>query len=149
MTTLVVNPIGASLEQEFTYNLNDRCHIGAFYPYIVMIGSPAGTFTCELIKGVTTIFSKTFTSSSIKLSLTTTDDYAHAFYPIIPDLPIQIEKGTYKLRISTSGYTETSSSYLAWAQQFEDIQNEMSYTPIGTEQNSLAFRLKIYKEGIL
>lgn len=149
MTTLVVNPIGSSLEQEFTYNLNDRCHIGAFYPYIVMIGAPAGTFTCELVQGATTLFSKTFTSSLIKLSLTTTDNYAHAFYPIIPDLPIQIEKGTYKLKISTSGYTETNTSYLAWAQQFEDIQNEMSYTPSGTEENSLAFRLKIYKEGIL
>lgn len=149
MTTLVVNPIGASLEQEFTYNLNDRCHIGAFYPYIVMIGAPAGTFTCELIQGATTLFSKTFTSSLIKLSLTTTDNYAHAFYPIIPDNPIQLERNTYKLKISSSGYTETSTSYIGWAQQFEDIQNEMSYTPIGTEENSLAFRLKIYKEGIL
>jgi len=148
VTTLVVNPIGASLEQEFTYNLNERCHIGAFYPYIVMIGAPSGTFTFELIKGVTTIFSKTFTSTAIKLSLGTSEDYAHAFYPIIPDLPIQVEKGTYKLKISTSGYTETNSTYLAWAQQFEDIQNQMSYTPSGILENSLAFRLKIYKEGI-
>lgn len=148
MTTLVVNPIGASLEQEFTYNLNDRCHIGAFYPYIVMIGAPAGTFTCELIKGVTTIFSKTFTSVSIKSSLSTTNNYAHVFYPIIPDSPVQIEKGAYKLKISTSGYIETNSSYIAWAQQFEDVQNEMPYTPIGIAENSLAFRIKTYKEGI-
>jgi len=148
VTTLVVNPIGASLEQEFTYNLNDRCHIGAFYPYIVMIGSPAGTFTCELVKSGDTLFSKSFTSSDVKLSLGTTDNYAHAFYPVIPDSPIQIEKGLYKLKISTSGYSETPSSYMSWAQQFEDIQNEMSYVPSGTEQNSLAFRLKIYKEGI-
>jgi hypothetical protein len=148
VTTLVVNPIGASLEQEFTYNLNNRCHIGAFYPYIVMIGSPAGIFTCELIRSGDTLFSKSFASSDVKLSLGTTDNYAHAFYPIIPDSPIQIEKGLYKLKISTSGYSETTSSYMAWAQQFEDIQNEMSYTPSGIEQNSLAFRLKIYKEGI-
>ena len=149
MTTLVVNPIGASLEQEFTYNLNDRCHIGAFYPYLVLINAPAGTFTCELIKGVTTLFSKSFTSTDIKLSLTTSDNFAHAFYPVIPDSPVQAEKGTYKLKISTSGYTETATSYLGWAQQFEDIQNEMSYTPSGDNENSLAFRLKIYKEGVL
>ena len=148
MTKLIVNPIGVSLEQEFTYNLNTRCHIGAFYPYIAMIGSPTGTFTCELIKGGVTIFSKSFTSVLIKLSLSTSDNYAHAFYPIIPDLPIQIEKGLYKLKISSSGYTETDSSYMAWIQQFEDIQNEMSYTPSGDQENSLAFRLKLYKEGI-
>lgn len=148
MTTLVVNPIGSSLEQEFTYNLNDRCHIGAFYPYLVLINAPSGTFNCELIKGGITLFSKAFTSADIKLSLTTSDNFAHAFYPVIPTNPVQIEKGTYKLKISTSGYTETSSSYLAWAQQFEDIQNEMSYTTSGDNENSLAFRLKIYKEGI-
>lgn len=149
MTALVVNPIGASLEQEFAYNLDVRCHIGAFYPYLVMVDAPAGAFTCELIKGVSTVFSKSFTSADIKASLSTSNNYAHCFYPIIPDEPIQIEKGIYKLKISTSGYTETNYTYLAWAQQFEDVQNLMSYTPSGMIENSLAFRLKIYKEGIL
>jgi hypothetical protein len=150
VTTLVVNPIGSGLTQEFTYNLNTRSHIAAFYPYLVMIGAPAGTFTFELRDALSndTIFSKSFTSSLIKLSLGTANNYAHAFYPVIPDNPIQLEKYTYKIVITGSGYTETASSYIAWAQQFEDIQNEMSYTPSGDSENSLAFRLKIYKEGI-
>ena len=148
MTTLVVNPIGAGLEQEFTYNLNTRVHIGAFYPYLVMVNAPAGTFSFDLLKGANVIFSKDFTSADIKLSLTTANNFAHAFYPIIPNNPIQLEKGTYKIRISAIGYVENGLSYMAWAQQFENIQNEMSYTPSGDNENSLAFRLKIYKEGI-
>ena len=148
MTTLVVNPIGTGLEQEFTFNLNTRTHVGAFYPYLVMVSSPAGTFSVDLLKGLDVVFSKDFTSADIKMSLLTSDDFAHAFYPVIPNDPVQLEIGTYTLRISSSGYTETNTSYLAWAQQFEDIQNEMSYTPSGIEENSLAFRLKIYKEGI-
>lgn len=148
MTTLVVNPIGTGLEQEFTFNLNTRAHVGAFYPYLVMVSAPAGTFSVDLLKGLDVVFSKDFTSADIKMSLLTSDDFAHAFYPVIPNDPVQLEIGTYTLRISSSGYTETNTSYLAWAQQFEDIQNEMSYTPSGTEENSLAFRLKIYKEGI-
>ena len=148
MTTLVVNPIGTMVEQDFTYNLNDRCNLGAFYPYLLMVGSPAGTFTYELIKNGDTLFSKSFTSSDIKNSLSTTDDFAHDFYPIIPDNPVQLEKGAYKLRLTNSGYFQNGSSYLGWVQQFEDIQNELSYIPSGDNQNSLAFRLKIYKEGI-
>ena len=145
---VLVNKLTTILEQEVDYTLNKRAHIGAIYPYIVMVGAPTGDFTFGLIKGVTTLFSKTFDCDDIKLSLTTTDNNAHAFYPIIPTNPTQIEKGSYKLRLSASGYTATSTSYLGWAQQFEDIQNEMSYTPSGDEQNSLAFRVKVYKEGV-
>lgn len=148
MTTLVANPIGAFLEQEFTYNLDERCHIGAFYPYLLMHNEPAGVFTFELLSGAEVLFSKNFTSADIKTALNTANSYAHVFYPIIPDVMVQLESGTYKIRISTSGYTESFSSYVAWLQQFEDIQNEMSYVPSASDQNSLAFRVKSYKEGI-
>ena len=144
MSTLVVNEIVNSLEQEFTFNLNTRSHIGAFYPYLVMINSPVGIFTFKLFKGATELFSVDFTSIDIS-----TESYAHVFFPIIPEKPIQLEKGQYKISITTSGYTKTNDSYIGWIQQFEDIQNEMSYTPVRMEENSLAFRLKIYKEGIV
>lgn len=144
MSTLVVNEIVDSLEQEFTFNLNTRSHIGAFYPYLVMINQPLGTFAFKFFKGATELFSVDFTSIDIS-----TESYAHVFFPIIPENPIQLEKGQYKISITTSGYTKTNDSYIGWIQQFEDIQNEMSYTPIRTEENSLAFRLKIYKEGIV
>lgn len=148
MSTLIANPIGASLEQAITYSSTSRAHIGAFYPYLIMIDAPAGTFTFSLLKGAETLFSKSFTSADIKLSLLTSNNFAHAFYPVIPNNPIQLESGNYILRITSSGYVETSTSYLAWGQQFEDIQNDMAYTPTSDQQNSLAFRIKIYKEGI-
>lgn len=113
-----------------------------------MVNAPAGTFSMDLTKDAVVVFSKDFTSSDIKLSLTTSNNFAHAFYPVIPTNPVQLEKGTYTLSITAIGYTETMDSYLGWAQQFEDVQNQMSYTPSGTEENSLAFRLKVYKEGI-
>ena len=149
MTTLVVNPIGEGLFQFFTYNLTQRLHIGAVYPYLVMVGAPAGTFTFSLSRGVEVLYSRSFTSADIKLSLGTSNDFAHAFYPVIPNNPVQIDYGYFTLSISSTGYTETSASYLGWAQQFEDVQNVLAYTPSGIEENSLAFRLKIYKEGIV
>lgn len=145
MTTLVVNPLETILEQEFTYDLNTRAHVGAFYPYILLFNSPAGVFTLSLIKGATVIYSKAFTSADIKAALNTADNYAHVFYPAIPDNATQMERGTYKLRLSGTGYSATNDSYLGWCQQFEDVQNEMSYTPSSDEENSLAFRLKTFQ----
>jgi hypothetical protein len=71
------------------------------------------------------------------------------FYPIIPDSPIKLEKGTYTLKLTASGYISNSSSFIGWLQQFEDVQNDMDYLPLFSNQNSLAFRLKIFKEGVL
>lgn len=114
-----------------------------------MVGSPSGTFTIQ-IEGINgTILSKSFTSSDIKTSLDTTNNNAHVFYPVINDNPCQIERGTYTITLSSSGYTQTSSSYIGWIQQFEDIQNVLSYTPSGIGSRPLAVRIKDYKEGIL
>lgn len=149
MSNIIVNPIGSSLEQDFEFNLNTRCQLGAIYPYVLMVDNPAGTFTVSLIKSGNTLFSKSFTSADIKTALDTTDNYAHVFYPIIPDNPVQIERGAYKLRITTSGgYVENEFKYLGWIQQFEDIQNEITYTVDNDQQRSLSFRIKVHREGI-
>lgn len=149
MSTIVANELISTLEQEFTYNLNDRVHIGGFYPYLLMYNSPLGTFKIEVLKGANVVYEEEFTSSDIKTTIGTTDNYAITFYPIIPPSPIQIEKGSYKIKLSSTGYTYYSSSYLAWIQQHENVQNQMSYTPNGDGENSLAFRIKTYKEGVL
>ena len=149
MSTIVANELTSTLEQEFTYNLNNRAHIGGFYPYLLMYNAPTGTFKIEILQGANVIYYKTFTSSDIKTAIGTTDNYAITFFPIIPTTPIQIEKGSYKIKLSSDGYTYSSSSYLAWIQQHENVQNTMSYTPVGDGENSLAFRIKTYKEGVL
>jgi len=145
MTTLVVTDLVTDLEQDVRFNLNTRCNVAALYPYLLMFNSPAGTFEFELIKSSVTIFSKTFTSADIKTSLSTSNNYAHVFYPIIPTNPIQIEKGLYTIKISASGYTATSSSYLGWIQQYEHIQTDLDYTPANDSENPVSIRIKEYE----
>lgn len=148
MTTLLSAILDTELEQEIRYNLNTRKQLGAIIPYLLIVNEPAGTFTVSLLKGVTTVYSRSFTSADIKAALGTTDDNAHVYYPIIPQTPVQIEKGLYKVKLSASGYTRTGSSYVAWNQQFENIQNEMDFEPVTDDENSLAIRYKEHKEGI-
>lgn len=148
MTTLQVQTLVSELVQDFNINLDERYHLGAVIPYLYL-HNPSGTFTIEIKQGSTVISSKSLTVAQIKSAIPTTDNYAHVFTPFIFDAPVKLERGSYSLRLSASGYSNSAASFLGWCQQFEDIQNEMDYIPFDDSENSLAFRLKIYKEGTL
>lgn len=145
MTTLLVDKLGTSLEQNITVTGTERVHIAAFIPYLYVFNIPAGTFTFQLIKSSVTIFSQSFTVADIKTSLGTTNNYMHCFYPIIPTSLVQMASGIYTVKISSSGYAATESSYLGWIRQHENIQNGLEYVPTSDRQNPLAIRIKTYK----
>lgn len=149
MSTLLVQTLETELSQVYEFTMDKRQEIVAIIPYLYVHNAPAGTFTLSLITNSETVFSQTFTSQDVLDSLETTDDYARVFFPIVPLVHIQLERGEFTIKLSSTGYTNTSSSFLGWIQQHEDLNNELSYTPSGDDQNPLALRLKIYKEGIL
>lgn len=148
MSTLLVNPLSTTLEQEFTLDNNYRYDIGSFAPYLYVHNAPSGTFTFELIQGVTTLQTWSFSSEDIKISLSTANNFLHVFYPLTKPYPYQLKRGTFKLKLSATGYSNTISSFIGWIQQHENLNNELSYTPFNDEENPLAIRLKVYKEGI-
>lgn len=145
MTTLLVDKLGNSLEQNITVTGNDRVHIAAFSPYLYVYNSPSGTFTFQLIKSSVVIFSQSFTVADIKTSLGTANNYVHVFYPIVPTVLVQMLEGNYTVKITSSGYTATEASYLGWIRQHENIQNGIDYAPTSDRKNPLAIRIKTYK----
>jgi len=146
MTTLLIETLYDQLEQEFTLSNEERYSIGCISPYLYMHNAPAGTFTLSIISGATTVFSQSFTSNDIKTATYLTDDYAHVFFPIVPVNPLQLDAGTYKIRLSASGYTATGS-FMGWIRQHEYLNNIITYTPEADDHNPLAFRIKVYKRG--
>lgn len=149
MSTLLVEELYSELNQDIAFNLDSRCHIGAIIPYIYIHNAPVGTFKLQMMKGSTLVFENIFTCDEIKASLNTSDNYAHVFYPVIPLTPTQIEKGTYTIKLSSTGYTFTSASYLGWCRQYENVQAILDFEPENDGQNPMAMRIKIYKEGIV
>ena len=119
-------------------------HVAAFVPYLLLYNAPAGTFTLSLLKNAVTIFSKNFTSADIKTSIGTSDNYAHVYYAVVPTNPLAIEEGEYVLKISSSGYTASETSYLGWVRRFDELTPTTSYTPYTDMQNPLVYRIKIY-----
>lgn len=148
MTTLLIQTLYSELSQSFNYGLNERVHVASIAPYLYMSDAPAGTFTVDLTGPNGVVISKSFTSSDIKTSLSTTDNFAHVFYPIIPENPVHIEYGAYTIKLTATGYTATDSSFIGWIQQHENLNNSLSYTPSDDSKNPLSIRFKIYKEGI-
>lgn len=149
MTTLLVQELKTELVQEFTLGLSDRYNIGSFIPYLYVHNAPAGTFTFTITKDSVDIFSQTFTSSDIKAAEGTVNNYLHVFYPIVPDTNVFMECGDFSAKLTASGYAYSSSSFLGWIQQHEDLNNILDYVPATDAENPLAMRIKIYKEGLL
>lgn len=123
MTTLVVDELETTLDQQFTVLLNRRLTIEGVRIYIYMHNAPSGTFTLSLKEGATVHASKTFTSAEIKTDLSTSDNYAHLWKVISFSNVIHLSKSTYTLSLSSSGYSFSESSYLGWVKPHENIFN--------------------------
>lgn len=146
MSTLLVETLYDKLEQEIEYNGEKRVLMAAFIPYLYFHNVSGATFAFEIERNSTVIFSQQFTSEQIALAVGA--QYAHVFYPIVPSNPVQLEAATYKFRIKViSGYV-IGESFLGWIRQYQDTQNEMSYTPTVADEITYAIRFKEYQEGI-
>lgn len=148
MTTLLVETLKTELSQEIRLENQERYTIGAIIPYLYLHNSPVGTFTLEIISGVNSVFSQSFTSADIKAVIGTSDNYAHVFYPIVPQNPVQLDAGVYTIKLTASGYMALGSSFLGWIRQHENLNNKLDYEPVSDDENPLAVRLKVFKRGI-
>jgi hypothetical protein len=143
---VMVQSLYTTLEQEIRLSHEGFYTLVGIEPYIAIVGAPAGTFTFSILSGATTLFSSTFTSADIKTKLNTANNHAHIYYPFTPS--IKLKKGLYKLKLSASSYTPTTTSFISWVQQHENIQVPMDYIPSGDWDNTLTYRIKLIKEGM-
>jgi hypothetical protein len=149
VSTLVVETLKTELTHPFSLTLDVRYNIGALCPYLYMHNAPSGTFTFSIEDADDVeVFSQSFTSADIKTALSTTDNFAHVFYPVVPESPLFLEKGSYTAILSASGYSANSVSFLGWVRQHEDLVNELDYTPDTDFENPLSLKIKVLKQGI-
>lgn len=150
MSTLLLQRLfsGATLKQDFSFKLQTRYNVGSIAPYLYVHNIPAGTFTLTLKQGETALFEGSFTSAEMKAAIGTTQNYFHVFYPVIAEPALKLERGTYTIELTSSGYEYEMNSFVGWIQQHENLNNELDYEPASDVENPLAFRIKVYKEGI-
>lgn len=148
MSSVAYQPVETFLEQEVTYELTERLHLGSINPYLYCHNF-SGSLIFSLNRGADLIYSKKFDLSDVKTALDTNLNYCLLFMPMIPDNMVQIEKGIYTLRIEADTYSYSANSFIGWCIQHEDVQNKSSFMKYSNTDNPLAFRVKEYKEAIL
>lgn len=145
MTTLVVDELKTTLTQTINLNKVRRYNIAAVRPLIYMENAPSGTFTLSIKSGATTLASKSFTSADIKADLGTSDNFAYLWKNVTFDIPVKLNNGAYTLELSSSGYSYSSSSYIGWIKEFENIFNEINGTPQDYSENPFSYQLFEYR----
>lgn len=145
MTQLLVHDLGTYLAQDFTVLADKRIIVEAVRPYLYFHNSPSGTFTLSLYKGATLIDSASITSSEIQTALATSNNYFHAYSRFDFENHPVLNEGAYTLKLTASGYINSSSSYIGWVALHEDLINNITYTPNSDSENPLTFQLWGYR----
>lgn len=140
MTTIVCDSLITTLTQEVNLKLNRNYLIEGIKIRLVMFNAPSGTFTLSFKDGATTLASKDFTSADIKSDLSTTNNYAYIDKVIQFDTVLNVKGArSYDLVLSSTGYTEDSGSFLAWAKSYENIFNALESTPSDYLENPMDY----------
>jgi hypothetical protein len=144
---LLVDELTDSLEQVFNLTDNRTHHLKAIRPYLYVHNNPSGTFTLEVLSGSNVLDSVSFTSYDLYNSLNTEDLYAHLLYRVDLNKTLPLKKGTYKLKLSSSGYIYSDSSFLGWVKEHENLKGEVNGVPSSDSQNPLTFELVEYENS--
>jgi len=113
--------------------------IGAF---IYKHKSPAGTITIQVIQASVVIGSVTFTSAQMESDITavTATNVFHGPYRLTFAAPLVLNRGTFQIKMISSGYTFSESAYFGWIREHERVVNNFTSTG-NTRNNPLAIEL--------
>ena len=145
MTTLVLDELKTTLEQNITIDLKRRYDVAAIRPYIYMHNAPAGIFTLSIKTDTETLASQDFTSAEIKTDLSTSDNYAHIWKVIQFNDPVFLLDDDYILELSSSGYTFSESAYVGWIKEHESQFNDTSFTGLYDIDRPFSFQIFEHK----
>jgi len=121
MSRVYCEELITTLTQEISLTQDRRYHIPAISLGIVFYNAPSGTFTVSVKSGSTTLVSDTFTSAELKSDLSTSNDYGYLKKEFQFTSDLILEKGTYDIELSSSGYTFSESSFIGWIKPASNI----------------------------
>lgn len=133
---------GATLEH--SASTEKRLSIFGVRPHLFKHLSPVGTFTITISQDGDDLGSKEFTSASIEAATSSTAlNYFHGRVAVIFDSPIVVNRGTFEIKLSSSGYSFSEAAYIGWIREHERVVNVFTPTT-STLNNPLAVEVWSY-----
>lgn len=111
MSRLIVDELITELVQEF--KVSSPINLASIRPWIYSHNNPSGNFNLSLYRDGNLLKSFPFTNSELKIALNVTEAYFHGRYAIA-STPFILNRGTYELKLSASGYVYDTNSFLGW-----------------------------------
>lgn len=136
------------LEQPFTLPKEKR--VTSIAPKLHFFNNPPGTFTIEIKEGATVRGTKSLTVTEINTLMTaqlgSALDFKVGYFNFIFDAPINLKRAVeYTIKLSTSGYTFSGVSSVAWVKEYLNVTNELTDTPINDLSRAFSYRLWGYE----
>lgn len=111
MSRLIVDELITSLVQEF--KVKTPMTLAAIRPWIYCHDNPVGNFSLSLYRDGNLLKSFSFNTTELKTALNVTEPYFHGRYAI-PTTPFFLNRGTYELRFTASGYIYEENKFIGW-----------------------------------
>lgn len=130
-----------------TFTMKERVAVKTMRPLLAWYDNPVGTFTLTVKdSNDNTVASKSQTLATIKSASGVSDDYAVGWVSFGFDNEFTLYPSKqYTVELSSSGYTFSSSSFLAWGLQHEMPFNTFTKTE-NIDENPLALQVWGYKK---
>ena len=141
MTTLVIEELLDTLYQDFTVKVNTI--VDSIRLNLYMHNSPSGTFTVNLKEDATTIATKAYTAAEIEtLAGFTANQYHHGYFTFEFDSHYPIKRNTtYRIELTSSGYSFSESAYIAWIRPHENGFNNSTIDLTDAANNPFGYQV--------
>jgi hypothetical protein len=142
MTTLVADQLITELVQPLSI-YRDMSLVG-IRAKLYFHNSPSGTFYFNFYKNGDLFKSVMFTSAWSKLQIGTLDQ--SFWIDMAIQEPINLSQGDIVVKLESSGYLFTSSAWLGWCKDFNQVSGNVIGTPIDFTEHPFILRLIEYTE---
>lgn len=141
MSRLVVDELITTLDQPIT--VDRSIYVATIRPHLYCHNSPIGTFSFNIYSPSGLIKSFSFTSLDIKSACGLSEAYFHAYYSI-PMTPFLVPRGNYTIKLESSGYTFSESSFMGWCKDVKPT-GRVNGDPENYTENPFSFNLIEYQ----
>lgn len=138
MSTLLVDELITELVQPF--KLLKKTHALSFRAHLYVHDMPAGVFRLRLMKGSDQIFSRTFTSETLREEFGGSESYFHIYFTFFTQRKI-LDRGEYSLILDHTDYVYDANKFIGWCKDYRGVFGSFDTSQVSFTEYPYAYRI--------